>query len=54
MGLGVSLCCYEVKLGDYKEEHEGPLLDRSGSLVRDTPNFIADRKKRIELLKQTI
>ena len=52
--LRVSLCYYEGKLEEYKEKNEGPLPDRSGGLVRDILNFIADRKKRIERLKQTI
>jgi len=52
--LRVSLCYYEGKLEEYKEKNEGPLPDRTGGLVRDILNFIADRKKRIERLKQTI
>ena len=46
--LRVSLCYYEGKLEEYKEKNEGPLPDRTGGLVRDILNFIADRKKRIE------
>ena len=43
-----------AKTEEYKEKNEGPLPDRTGRLVRDILNFIADRKKRIERLKQTI
>jgi len=54
LDLRVSQCYYEGKLEDYKSRNKGPLPDRPGGLVRDLQNGIADRKKRIERLKQTI